>query len=53
MRVVILRGRVSIGPFFRGSVEILIFFFFFFEGFNEDIMYFILSFFFRYIILVL
>ena len=32
MRVVILRGRVSIGHFLRGSVDI-------FEGCNEDYMY--------------
>ena len=32
MRVVILRGRVSIGHFVRGSVDI-------FEGYSEDLMY--------------
>ena len=33
MRVVILRGKVNIGHFVRGSVDI------FFEGCSEDFMY--------------
>ena len=47
MRVVILRGRVSIGPFLLGGVFICLF-----EGCSEDSMYLFFSFLFRYIILV-
>ena len=45
MRVVILRGRVSIGHFVRGNVVII-------EGCSEDAMNLFFSFFFRYIVLV-
>ena len=47
MRVVILRQRVSIGPFLLEWVFICSF-----EGCSEDSMYLLFSFFFRYIILV-
>ena len=47
MRVVILRGRVSIGPFCQGECC-----YYFFEGCSEDIMYLFFSFFLRYIVLV-
>ena len=47
MRVVILRGRVSIRPFLLGEVFICLI-----EGCSEDSMYLLFSFFFRYIILV-
>ena len=47
MRVVILRGRVSIGSFLLGGVFVCLI-----EGCSEDSMYLFFSFFFRYIILV-
>ena len=47
MRVVILRGRVSIWPFLLGGVFICLI-----KGCSEDSMYLFFSFFFRYIILV-
>ena len=47
MRVVILRERVSIGPFLLGEVFICSF-----EGCSEDSMYLFFFFPFRYIILI-
>ena len=42
MRVVIFRGRVSIGQFVWGSAV--------FEGCSEDVMFLFFSFFYRYIV---